>query len=150
MKLRFGLMAVALLGCGDKEEDTNSLTESGEDTNMEGGVCGEDGLCDLTVTDATAECGQGTPGDPAALTAESPSSGVVALTLVNAEQGCCPTIGASGMASLRNDTLSAEYWLTSDDCDCVCSLDVALVFAEVPAGSFTVTLGGETATVTVE
>jgi len=43
------------------------------------------------------------------LSAVSPSVGTVSLMLTNADIGCCPTVEAYSRASLRNDTIDAEY-----------------------------------------
>lgn len=127
--------------------DTNASTDSG---GMGGGPCGESGICSLVVeNEEVTDClNQSTSTE---LSASFNESGGLDVTHVNAREGCCPEFSADAELSLRNDILEVGYTLANDNCDCVCSLNLAYTITGIPPDvGFTMWADGSTLSIPSE
>jgi hypothetical protein len=127
--------------------DTNTNTDSG---GMGGGPCGESGMCNLVVeNEEVTDClNQNTSTE---LSASFNESGGLDVTHVNAKDGCCPEFNADAELNLRNSILEVGYTLVNDNCDCVCSLNLAYTITGIPPDvGFTMWAGGSTLSVRSE
>jgi hypothetical protein len=126
------------------DTNTNTNTDSG---GMGGGPCGESGICNLVVeNEEVTDClNQSTSTE---LSASFNESGGLDVTHVNAMEGCCPEFSADAELNLRNSTLEVGYTLVNDNCDCVCSLNLAYTITGIPPDvGFTMWAGGATLSV---
>lgn len=73
----------------------------------------------------------------ATLDLSSTSAGRIDVTHTDYLLGCCPE-DVQVDVSTTGSTLSVEYTLISDLCDCACLLDVSYAIVDVPAGRWTV------------
>jgi hypothetical protein len=133
-------------GTLDPKEETGDSDTTGDTQGM--GPC-ESGLCDLTITDAVVECGEGITGDPSEIEA-SAGVGTVTVHHHRVDMGCCPELAISGIQNLRDDRIEVDYDLYDDVCDCICELDVRYTLTDLYSGSFELTANGDSITVTVD
>lgn len=135
-------------GTLDPKDDTADSAPGDTHASTQG-PC-ESGFCDLTVTDAVVQCGEGITGDPSALELITASAGTVSIHHHRVEQGCCPELAVTALQDLRNDRIEVEYDLYDDMCDCICELDVLYTLSDLYAGTFDLTAAGDSLSVTVE
>jgi hypothetical protein len=122
--------------------------DSGADTSTSDPDCGEDGLCELLVTDVSL--GGADPTDPHTLTATASGAHTVAVVDHHFADGCCPDASVAAVASLRNNRIDVSYALTDDPCDCFTGLTLTYTLSGVPSGTFELAAGGVSTTVTVD
>ncbi len=120
-------------------------TRPADDDTVGGDACGGE-PCEITVSNAAANCGQGSD----TLTATQNGDAVTVFDGAFT-QGCCPTFSADALAD-GGDRRVTMTWNVSDDfCDCICQLDATAQITGLPAGSWTfVSPGGEEAVLDVE
>jgi hypothetical protein len=85
---------------------------------------------------------------PHTLTA-TPSGSSVGVLAADFAIGCCPTVVVGAIADPATCTIEADVQLVGDECDCAMPLDISWSMGAVPAGTWTVTDGGASTTVTV-
>ena len=141
--------------CTSEDDDTPKDTAEPQDTaqatdtSVPDDVCGESGICPLTVEDALAECGDGSVDEPT-LSATSSAPGTLQVTFQSMQQGCCPQVEVTGEASMRSGEIDAWVSLFDDLCQCVCSLDISFTLGDIPAGEWELVVEGQSTQVTVE
>lgn len=97
------------------------------------------------IDDLGCEAGSGE-----SVVATSTESGRIDVTHTDYMVGCCPeTVDIDLLAS--GGTLSVDYALVADACDCACMLDVSYSIVDVPSGTWTLVTApsGASTTVTV-
>lgn len=92
-------------------------------------------------------CGE---SEAEAIIAVAEGQGQIAVTHEGFATGCCPASVEVGV-DRSGAVLVLDYIIPSDDCDCVCQLDVSYDIVDVPAGVWTLIAeaSGVTASVTV-
>ncbi len=104
-----------------------------------GGDDDDDGVPDLSFVDAWAECGEGRePG----LQLNPTNEAQIEVHHIAVAEGCCPEMGISGEVDVDERTVTVEYDLTNDFCDCVCMLDVGYGIDGLPTGNWTLQVPG--------
>ena len=108
--------------------------------------CGEDGICELVVTGLTIS--NVNPSTPHTISAVG-GPGRIAVVDEHMADGCCPDAAATATLSLRTGTITPDYALTNDVCDCFTGLTLSYTLESVPSGTWTIAHGGASTSVTV-
>ena len=144
-------------------EDSDAATDTTEDTSADATEdatedaepdATEDASADtgeeiaLTAGEAAAVCGSG--DDPLLTASPTGDPGAIIVTHAGFSMGCCPEfLRVSATANQGTSTINVSYELGPDPCDCICTLDTAYTLSGIPTGSWTVEVGGDSATVEV-
>lgn len=159
------MIAVALLwtGCDKEDEDDTSTsaeadadadadadTDTDADADADADTDADADPQSVPVTGASYECDGWDTGAISALSAEAgKSSGTAEVSHTDVETGCCPTLDLTAVADTTSNEIDVTYNLDKDDCDCVCSIDLAYTLTDIPSGTWTVRARGDAAKVTI-
>lgn len=83
------------------------------------------------------------------LTASATAPGRIDVTHTDYMGGCCPQ-SVEVAVTAGTDTLSVEYTLVDDLCECYCMLDVSYAIVDVPSGHWALVAGPSGATADVD
>ena len=119
---------IGLLGCNPVLNQTTGDGDPDDDI--------VDEPVELPVTSNQADCGQGPVGG-SALQIFPGTSGTTATVRVlhyGFSEGCCPEMETEVWMDEAAGTITIDWGLGNDPCDCTCLLDVEAVFTDVPRG----------------
>lgn len=133
---------------GDRQFGMGSPDQGSEgaDTGT-GGPCGGDDACDLTVSGVAVSAGESDSGHSVSATASG--SGVVSVLETSAAYGCCPDVVVAAQLDTSSGRIAATSTFGTDMCACFLVLDLAYTLTGVPAGTWTLDVGGASTTVAV-
>jgi hypothetical protein len=120
-----------------------------EDTAEETGPCGNNQICDLTITNPELFGCDST--EPQEIVFSNSGIGSLFMYHKSVYDGCCPTFTPTATADLSTSTIQVNYTFTDDICDCVCpGISVRYTLSDIPAGTYQLSALTETVEVVIE
>ena len=128
-------------------EPSQPTSEPADTAEM--GPCGNDQICELTISNPTLfGCDS---VEPQEIVFSNAGVGSLFIYHKSVYSGCCPTFVPTATADLNTSTIQVEYSFSDDLCDCVCEgISVRYTLDDIPAGTYQLSALTETVQVTVE
>jgi len=129
---------------GGTTTGTTAGTTTGTTTaTTTGTTTGSTSTIQLTVTGASAVCGDYTYTAPPGGLAAMVNGPDVLVMHESFDTGCCPEFEVTAVADPAAETITATYNIVQDPCDCLCALDASYRLGGVPSGTWTLHAVGD-------
>lgn len=133
----------------EPSEPASQPVDEPADTAEETGPCGENQICELSISNPTLFGCDST--EPQEIVFSNSGEGSLFVYHKSVYSGCCPNFVPTATADLTTSTILVEYDFTDDFCDCICEgISVRYTLSDIPAGTYQLTALTESVSVVVE